>query len=186
MPTALRIYGKGDTTTLKVEMWPDARVEYYVSSSQVACPPLDAWTDSDADLISQRLADGGRDRGRVLFVWQDRVITGRSAVSAALLHLEGQRPRFQLLRIVSIADYKRHSKWAVDSASVLLSCIHQLVAKTGDPHGCFDWLFDNKSAAEDAQKRFCQDCRSKVTSPLGHGRGRAQRAHIALERCLPR
>lgn len=185
--TTLRTYGKGEATTIKVELWPDGRDEFYVTSSQVCCPSLDAWIDSDADLISQRLGQGGREKGRVLFAWQDRAFRGRCAVAAALLHLQGTGPRFQLMRILSIEDYKRHGAiWAVDSATVLLSCIHQLVVKTGDPCGCFDWLFDNKSAAENAQKRFCQDCRARVTSPLGHGRGRAQRAQIELERCLPR
>jgi hypothetical protein len=183
--TTLRLYGTGATTTIKVEYWPDEHGEFYVTSSQLALPDLGAWTDGDADMISDRLGNGGRERGRVLFVYQDQLLKGRRAVSAALIHLEGSRPRIQLRRIVSIADYKQHQgRWAVESATIALSCLHRLSLKTGDARGCFDWLFDNKAAAADAKKRFCKGCEATITSPLGRGRGRAQRSQVKLRRCL--
>ncbi len=172
-------------TVVRVADWPDARAEWYVSSSQIETPPLDAWSRADGELISGRLADGGREKGRVLFAWQDRGWQGRLPVSALLLHVqERSERRFQVKRILSIEEYKANgSIWAVQAASVLLACVHEVVFRAGYEHRCFDWVFSSRHNAEDAKRRFCSHHEAEITSTLGQGRSRIERHQILLTRC---
>ncbi len=176
---------KGSKTTVTVTCWPAEDAEWYVTSSNVAAPSnRDAqieWLDRDKDLISKRLQSGGRDKGRVLYVWEDRWFQGRPLVAVLLIHVEGGR--LQASHIKVCAEYKTNLRKAVLVTDVLLSCMAEVVREAGQPDGCFDWLFDNESAAADAKNRWGQSRKTQIKSPKGKGRGRRQRQQVALEIC---
>ena len=193
--------GRGGTTIVWVDDWPDPNKELTITSCVVREPADHSrWVDTDAKLIESRLRRTdkedrhqltGREKGRVLYLHRDQAFQGRPPVAAALIHVEGKRHAFRrspvtvrLRRIVVVEEAKGDAKKTLAYTAAILDCMHSLAEEAGSADGCFEWIFDNEAAAAQATQAWGQTKPMAITSRLGHGKTQADRATVTARRCL--
>jgi hypothetical protein len=131
----------GQETIIRVQRWPGAQMNWYVTSSRCSGVMQETWNESDRLAIAQRLGSG-RDKGRVLYLLDRGYQAGEVAQAAALLHLA--RGRFEVTQICYRAGMPESSQAL--ARTLLLRCAFTATSEFGRP--VLDWLMPNRQTRE--------------------------------------
>lgn len=109
------------------------------TSARVTRPRLDPAAFSDAERAThRRRADGGADKGRLLYV-----LAGRSVIAFLGIHVP---PKGPIICEAFGADHRLTDQQQALLLEHLVACATELSAKLGRTSGCIAWATNSRSA----------------------------------------